>query len=121
MVWFLYLFWPDSVSFIKATKALRRSSYLIVTAGVGHLLPILLLLAVLTASADDRGADGCQVAAVVAGASMIIGGLSQKAGVILKAGYLRAIVLGVPSNNMQSASPVAKPPPSAIHPRRGTE
>lgn len=92
-VWLLYLRWPDD-AFQEVTTVLRRPGALGLTAGVGHLLPALLLVLALLAPAPEHGSALQPIAAGLASLGIIVGGVSQKAGIILKAGYLRAIVLG---------------------------
>lgn len=93
-VWLLYVRTPDE-TFQRATGALRRQNALVLTVGLGHLLPALLLLIALPTS--TAGATPLQSgAAVLAGLAILVGGASQKAGIILEAGYLRPIVLNMP-------------------------
>lgn len=94
-VWLLYLHWPHDVAFREATEALRRPSSLIFTVGIGHLLPILVLL-LLIAPSICTGGELWHIVTALAGLAIVAGGVSQKVGIILKAGYLRGIVLGRP-------------------------
>lgn len=93
MVWFLYLRRSDE-TFLRATKNLRRPNAVILTIGMGHLLPALLLTLVWVIPDPNAGGGLRVVAAAVAGLAVIVGGVLQKAGIILEAGYLRPIVLG---------------------------
>jgi phenylacetyl-CoA:acceptor oxidoreductase subunit 2 len=95
-VWVIHLWTPDK-GFQRATEALRRPSSLALTVGVGHLLPAILLAAALLGD----GAGGSQLLlAVVSGLALMFGGVSQKFGVIIGAGYLRAIALPMPKRQV---------------------
>jgi phenylacetyl-CoA:acceptor oxidoreductase subunit 2 len=93
VTWFLYLRWSHDTAFLQATKPLRRTSSLIFTVGTGHLLPALLLLLLLAVPAIGGGV-GMTIVAALAGLAIMVGGVSQKAGIVLSAGYPRGIVLG---------------------------
>jgi phenylacetyl-CoA:acceptor oxidoreductase 26-kDa subunit len=92
VVWAVYLATPDK-GFQRATEALRRPGSIVRALGVGHLLPAALLAVVL--SGNISGAPQLALE-VVAGLALIYGGVSQKFGIIIEAGYLRPIVLPVP-------------------------
>jgi hypothetical protein len=92
--------------------------------GIGHLLPVFLLLVF---AGGDVGPEGefQRIVATLAGLALVIGGVSQKTGIILEAGYLRGIVLGQPKGNARGASrayPISSPAvgqgdlPRPIHP-----
>lgn len=108
VVWLLYLRRAGD-DFQEATQALRRPDALILMVGVGHLLPVLLLLLALLASGPDAGVGFQNIAAALAGLAMMAGGVSQKAGIILEAGYLRAIVLSSHRAIQLSSHPVIGP------------
>ena len=97
-VWLLYLYWSQDAAFRAATKVLRRPKALVLTVGVGHLLPALLLLLLLVGPRVGAGAELRPIAAALAGLTVLTGGASQKTGIILEAGYLRGIVLGRPKS-----------------------
>ena len=92
VVWVLYLRWSRSVAFQLATKDLRRPIALIVSVGLGHIVPLLLLLIVIGVSAG-REFQVPHIVGGLSGLAMIVGGLSQKAGIIMDAGYTREITL----------------------------
>lgn len=92
-VWLLYLHWSSDSAFREATKVLRRPSAIILTVGMGHLLPALLLLLLLVKQGVDGEVEVFQMVATLAGLAMIAGGVSQKAGIILGASYTRGIAL----------------------------
>lgn len=90
VVWLLYLRQPDE-EFQRAVKGLCQPDTLFLIVGGGHLLPALLIALQL---AFGPGSVAQAVVASVAGLAMVAAGVSQKAGIILEAGYLRAIRLG---------------------------
>jgi phenylacetyl-CoA:acceptor oxidoreductase 26-kDa subunit len=91
-IWWVYT-WKSDRAFQKATSALRHPNALAFIVGVGHLLPIVLLL--LTLTLIPSGAPQ-SATLVVAGLALMFGGVRQKFGIILEAGYLRPIVLPIP-------------------------
>jgi phenylacetyl-CoA:acceptor oxidoreductase subunit 2 len=121
VVWLLYLHWSGDVAFREATEALRRPNSLIFTVGIGHLLPILLLLLLLVAPGIGARVGLERIVAALAGLAMIAGGMSQKAGIIRKAGYLRGIVLEGLKGDALGTHPVFPLSLPAIHQGRRTE
>ncbi len=93
LLWFFYLYRYKDKEFRKSTKAMRRAYTLIVVAGIGHMLPILLLFLLLVLLSFDMGDKNKHIASAIAGLAIIVGGASQKSGIILQCGYLRGIVL----------------------------
>lgn len=106
VVWLLYLYRSRDAAFREATQALRRPNALILTVGIGHLLPVLLLFLLLAAPHIDAIAELWRIAAALAGLAMVVGGVSQKAGIVLKAGYLRGIVLAGLRSDARGTNPV---------------
>ncbi|MDL2121676.1 MAG: hypothetical protein LWX51_01045 [Deltaproteobacteria bacterium] len=106
-VWFLYLSWSREATFREAIEALRRPNALIFTVGLGHLLPGILLLVILVAPGIgiDTGTGLWHTVVALAGVTMVAGGMSQKAGIILGAGYLRGIVLERSKGDARAANP----------------
>lgn len=92
LVWLVYLRTTGD-GFQKATVALRRPDRLALIIGVGHLLPVMLLAAGWFAGASGGFLLFIQV---LSGAALVFGGVSQKFGIIIEAGYLRPINLPVP-------------------------
>jgi len=88
-LWFFYLQSNDA-AFQKATQALRTQQALLQIVGVGHALPALLLV---VAMAIGPGTLLPAILEISAGALLIFGGARQKYGIVLEAGYLRAITL----------------------------
>lgn len=116
--WILYLRQPASVAFRQATWALRRPASLLLTVGAGHLLPGLLLLVPLVAA---PGTGLWRAIAALSGLVMIIGGASQKAGIVLKADYLRGIELAGVQSDARGAHPVFPLSLPAVPQRRRAE
>jgi DMSO reductase anchor subunit len=92
-VWLLYLHWRYDSAFRKSTENLRRPLNLLLTVGIGHLLPILLLLPLLVGSDVYTGSEIQHSVSVLSGLLLISGGVSQKSGIIMSVSYLKGIVL----------------------------
>jgi len=90
--WLLYLSWYHEADFQEAVKAMRCPVSLLVTVGIGHLIPFVLLLSIVVSGNFENGSQLLAVVRVVSGLALIVGGVSQKTGIILKAGYYRGIV-----------------------------
>jgi DMSO reductase anchor subunit len=84
-VWVAYLNAPGQ-AFQCAIEPLRRRNSLALTLGLGHLLPIVLLVANFVQSQTPL--------VVAAGLALIIGGASQKFGLAFQASALRGFVRG---------------------------
>lgn len=93
VVWLLYVYRPEA-DFQQVTGALRtpRSHALIVV--MGHLFPVALLAGLPGAAAPVW---------TLAGVCLLLGGVLQKTGIILAAGYLRAIRLGAGRTELRPA------------------
>jgi DMSO reductase anchor subunit len=113
-VWLCYLYGSRDVAFREATRALRHPASLIFIVGIGHLIPIL-LLSLAALDARTGAALWHVVVAALAGLAMVAGGASQKAGIVLKADYLRGIVLGRSEDNAQGAPPPCSLSSLAVH------
>ncbi|MBI4673646.1 MAG: dimethyl sulfoxide reductase anchor subunit [Chloroflexi bacterium] len=90
-LWLIYLRTPDA-AFQNAVAALRAPNPFWQIVGIGHLLPALLLAFAWANPAAPLSA----VLEIVAGGLLLFGGVRQKWGIILQAGYLRAITLATP-------------------------
>lgn len=88
-VWLMYVFTSDGY-FRDALRDLRAWDSLALVVGVGQALPALLLGIIAFSKLDF---ENMLIAA--AGACLIAGAFVQKFGIILRVGYLRAIVLNV--------------------------
>ncbi|MBC7249104.1 MAG: dimethyl sulfoxide reductase anchor subunit [Anaerolineae bacterium] len=100
--WFLYLYGPRSASFRQATSGLRRPAMLFFTVGVGHLLPATLL----TLSLTGLWGKERYLGNMVAGFCALAGGVGQKTGITLKAGYLRSIRMEGLQSDAEGRGPV---------------
>ena len=92
-VWLVYLYGYRNADFRKATQAMRQFGSLAVTVGAGHLLPLVLLLFITIYMEFENGSQLPRILGLVSGLAVILGGVSQKTGIILKSGYFRSIVL----------------------------
>jgi phenylacetyl-CoA:acceptor oxidoreductase subunit 2 len=88
--WLLYLYFMLDLAFLEATKALRLSGNLFRTLGVGHGLPIILLLWFLWVGPDPRSTLA-HLVIVLSGVAILVGGASKKSALIMTAGYSRGI------------------------------
>jgi DMSO reductase anchor subunit len=98
VVWLLYLYWYHDNDFQEAVKSMRYPISLLVIVGIGHLIPFVLLFSVAVSGDFENGSQLLAVIRVVSGLALIVGGISQKSGIILKAGYYRAIVFKTVGN-----------------------
>lgn len=93
-VWLVYLLnGSRSADFRLSTEAMRRPLALAVTVGVGSVVPILLLLMLFDIPGLGGGRPSGETIAALSGLALIAGTAAQKAGVVMKAGYLREIAL----------------------------
>jgi phenylacetyl-CoA:acceptor oxidoreductase subunit 2 len=88
-VWLLYLRHCRNGGASRSVQALCRPRSLLLTVGVAHLLPMALLLPLIILP----GKLAAWPVLAVAGWAVIIGGAGLKGAILLKAGYLREIVL----------------------------
>jgi phenylacetyl-CoA:acceptor oxidoreductase subunit 2 len=86
IVWFLYVHRSDDAAFLRVTKMLRHPLVFIFIAGIGHVLPILLLLAGIFVKGGLQ-----DVFASLAGLFILTAGVIQKVSVVMGANYLRGI------------------------------
>lgn len=89
-IWFVYLFGHKSTHFFSATQTLRRPNFLLLSSGLGHILPLLLLL-LLPSLQRLTIEPTLSIVSAMSGIFLFIGCTSQKAGIIRSAGYYRAI------------------------------
>jgi len=92
-LWLLYLYGYYNADFRRATESMRRFGSLVVTVGAGHLLPLVLILFIVVYEGFKNGFQLLAVCRVVAGLALIVGGASQKTGILLRSGYFKGIVL----------------------------
>ena len=104
VVWLIYLYWSNDAAFRKATKILRHPIALTLTVGIGHLFPVLLLLLFVAVPGINTEGKFWNRIAALAGLFIVVGGVSQKFGIILWADYLRGIVLGQSKDGAQSVN-----------------
>ncbi len=94
-VWFMYLHTSDA-AFQKAIAVLRTPRAMWQIVGAGHVLPLLLLILATTIFVSAQ-----PFLEILAGALLIFGGVRQKYGIVLEAGYLRAIMLSSPKSGAE--------------------
>ncbi|MFZ5917475.1 MAG: hypothetical protein ACOYZ7_11105 [Chloroflexota bacterium] len=94
-VWLFYLYGSQDTAFCAATRTLRRPQSLWMALGIGHLLPMLLLLTLLLAGSYSQTVLWRAIAAW-AGLALMAGGAVQKSDLVRRAGYLRGIVMAKP-------------------------
>jgi DMSO reductase anchor subunit len=100
-VWIIFLRLSGRSAYLRATAPLRRPLSLFATVVLGHVVPMFLMSLVILLSSKGSSDEKIfpQVISVIAGAAVIVGGVSQKAGIILRAGYLRGIVMAQEKSN----------------------
>ena len=92
VIWYVYVSGYRSTPFFSATQMLRRSHSMILTVGLGHIIPLLLLLILLLPLRFIVEPLLCFFAAI-SGALLCIGGAGQKVGIIISSGYFREMKL----------------------------
>ncbi|MBC2709793.1 MAG: dimethyl sulfoxide reductase anchor subunit [Desulfosarcina sp.] len=92
VVWLLYLFGRRGNDFKKAVNFLRRPVSLLLIVGIGHIIPLFLLFSIFLSTDVENASLLSAVLRLVSGLMLIVGGASQKVGIILAAGYYRGIV-----------------------------
>lgn len=103
VLWLIYLYRPEEEAFQRATQPLRRPAFAL-TIVVAHLLAAGLLLW------SDSGLG----VVVVAGLAVIGGTAVQKAGLMLRAGYLRGIRMRRPQSMAANGKVATSMSPDAI-------
>lgn len=81
---------------------LRNTLSMTMTFGFGHLVPILLLLAILIFSYTHSFDNATFALSMITGACIFAGGITQKIGVILQANAIREIRSGKPQHQVPS-------------------
>jgi hypothetical protein len=96
VVWFLYVHASDDAAFVRATKMLRHPLISTFIAGIGHVLPILLLITGMLGILAKSGFQDIIVS--LAGLFILAGGVIEKSSVVMGANYARGIVMGKPKD-----------------------
>lgn len=91
-IWILYLYGYRNDAFREATEKLRRSRSLIITVGLGHILPLALLCSL--AWRNSFEAKPPFLAETVSGLAILLGVIFQKKAVVLMASNMKAIIIG---------------------------
>jgi phenylacetyl-CoA:acceptor oxidoreductase subunit 2 len=92
VMWVYYVRLPNA-AFQAATQALRQSQAMTMNVVIGQLAPLVGVGALTSLTFDDLLT---RASLFIVGAVIVLGNVHQKAGLILEAGYLRAIVLSMP-------------------------
>lgn len=90
--WLFYLRWSRTAPFQFATRALRRPTSMILTVGLGHIVPLLLLTLLMVRYADP-GVKLQHMLSALSGLTMLSGVMAQKTGIISGACYTRGVAL----------------------------
>jgi len=91
LIWFSYVHFFIESSPGQATLVLRHTRSMLQTLGMGHLLPLLLIMVLLGTPPDAVQSPLARVLLGIAGVTVLLGGVCQKAAVILQANRLREV------------------------------
>jgi hypothetical protein len=91
VLWYRFVFSTSSGSLRLATEPLQDTIPLTVTMGVGHLIPLGILLVLLLLVAFDIDFKGMKSIYAMAGTAILLGGGAQKYYIILRANVLREV------------------------------
>jgi hypothetical protein len=92
LIWLVYLRRSASTDYYSTTKKLRQLFSLTLTIGMGQIIPFFLLLFLLLQKQSIEPVF-LSLMVVLCGILLLIGNFSQKIGIIISAGYFRAIEL----------------------------
>ena len=95
-IWLLYLFWFHSTAFREAIEKLRRPYSLIITIGIGHILPLVLLCSL--AGLGYSVAEKPFPAETLSGLAILLGVILQKKAIVLRASNMKAIIIEASTN-----------------------
>jgi DMSO reductase anchor subunit len=98
ILWLIYLCAFKNGSFREDTEALRRPVFLVVCVGVARLIPLSVLMVLIFADVALVSRI-ISLALALVGLVVIVGSAIQKFGIVLVAGYFKALVLGRQINN----------------------
>ncbi len=93
VIWFIYLYWPGGPEFYHATKKLRHPVTMTISLGLGHMIPLILLSLLLINLDKGISVETSNKIVVISGLAILCGVASQKAEVIMLAGYTNKVVL----------------------------
>lgn len=91
VTWLIYLYWSRNTVFFEAIKNLRRPPSLIITVGLGHVLPLLLLLVLAKLGRFGAGA-GFHIVTLT-GLVILLGVIVQKKAVVERASKIKPITI----------------------------
>jgi DMSO reductase anchor subunit len=103
VAWILYSYRHRDDDFQKAVKLMHHPVLSMVIVGIGHLVPFVILFFFVVFGNVENGSALSAVFRALSGLALIVGGLGQKAGIILTAGYYRGVDLNTPKDNGKAA------------------
>jgi len=118
VVWVGYLLHYHDAEFREATKELRRPIAWIVIVGIGHVLPVIILLLMMIAGNFGDGFKLQQCISILTGLFIIVGGLSQKLGLLQRTNIMRGIAMGSSGDNTKGVKHECRTP---YRPEHGAE
>lgn len=101
--WLYYLYASGDEAFQKGVRPLQQPQSLLWTIGLGRVLPLLLLVATTVLT------NASPLFSIIAAVLLVFGSIAQKAGVILRAGSLRAIQMNRYNTQKDRSSGLALP------------
>lgn len=96
VIWLLYLYRFRSAAFREAIVKLRSPLNLIITVGLGHILPLILLCSLTERNYYEL--ERSYLVEIVTGAAILMGVMIQKNAVVLRASNVKAILMGAFKN-----------------------
>ena len=91
VIWLVYLYWFRSTAFWEATEKLRRPFGLIITVGLGHILPLVVLfLLAVWAGSEARGPFLIET---VSSLAIFVGVIVQKKNIVLGASHMKVMII----------------------------
>ena len=91
--WFFFLFGRSESDSNRGFQFLRHPAMLMLIAGLGHLLPLLHLGSVFFSGDSEPSTVAASLFRVGSGLMLLAGGVGQKIGIVLAAGYHRPIFI----------------------------
>ena len=102
VLWVIYIYGRREKESLEAVHLLKRPFPLILILGIGHLVPLVLLLSIFLSITTGAAIQPSLVSRYLSGLLLAVGAASQKTGIILAASYTRAIALQAVKSNSKS-------------------
>jgi DMSO reductase anchor subunit len=96
VIWFFYLYWSRKTVFCEAIKNLRQPLFLIITVGLGHILP-LFLLSILAWLGRVNAGEFFHIVTLT-GLAILLGVIFQKKAIVERASKMKAIMIEASKN-----------------------